>query len=525
MGFSPAGYFFKKTVQEALGEKIAPETQRQLSDSRRNFLKQSGSLAFGSFFAKEFFEGENAGSKPKIAIIGAGAAGLTAGYSLQKANLPYTIYEASGRPGGRMYSLRDWIGKDIATDLGGEFVDGEHTALRSLCEELKIELYDLRKDEFFEKKFFIVDGKKYFPQDIRDGLLPFSKSILDDITSLPQNLHYTNGAAFAGFDKITILEYLDKKGINGWLRKLIDVIYTAEYGMESAEQTAMNFLVTIKPPDSSANGVYRIYGDDHEIYKIKGGSQTIADKLFAKQQSSVKLHHRITGYESISGNGYRLRITENGNTHFAAADYLLICIPFSVLRGIETNIQYPELKKLAIDTLGYGNSSKFIFGFNKKPWRRFEESGVIFSDVVGHNIWDNAFAQGNMYSGLTFFSGGNLSRENAAMKEEAWEQQMLAYAEKEFHTEKNSFTGRKRKVCWAENPFSLGGYTSYKINQWSRFGGVEAEPHENIFFAGEHCSLEFQGFMNGAIMTGYSAAKAMMEKIKQETQTVPAGAR
>jgi monoamine oxidase len=42
------------------------------------------------------------------------------------------------------------------------------------------------------------------------------------------------------------------------------------------------------------------------------------------------------------------------------------------------------------------------------------------------------------------------------------------------------------------------------------FSGQEGEPVGNLYFAGEHCSRDFQGFMNGGAMTGRLAAAAIL---------------
>jgi monoamine oxidase len=502
MAITPAGFWFRRTIQKVLSEKSA---DHPFDASRRTFIKNTAFISAGALFGNKLFAADNT-TKPTVAVIGAGGAGLMAAYVLQQHNIPFTVYEASERYGGRMYSVGDWIDTNVATDLGGEFVDEEHEDLRSLCKELHIELYDLRKDKLFYEKFFVVNGKRYSSSDLRDALLPFADAINADIASLPESLTYKNGDTFKQFDAINIIQYLDKLGMTGWIRKLVDVIYTAEYGMESSEQTAMNFLITIKPPVKNATGVYRIYGDDHEIYKIKGGSQTIPDKLYEKVSASVKLKHELIAYNKTANDQYELTINTGDKNITATFDYIILCMPFTVLRTIQTNVVYPAIKQKAIDELGYGNSSKFILGFNAKPWREHKESGTLFSDVVAHNIWDNSFAQQSTKGGLTFFSGGNLSHSIGQKDKEVLKEEMLAYAAKEFHIRPEHFDDKYKKICWEQNPFTKGGYSSYKINQWSTFGGVEIEPFENIFFAGEHTSLEFQGFMNGAIATGKQAA-------------------
>ena len=41
--------------------------------------------------------------------------------------------------------------------------------------------------------------------------------------------------------------------------------------------------------------------------------------------------------------------------------------------------------------------------------------------------------------------------------------------------------------------------------------GCEGEPEGKLFFAGEHTSLEAQGFMEGAVRSGVRAAREIRE--------------
>src|SRR5579859_4725476 len=79
----------------------------------------------------------------KIAIIGAGLAGLTAAYQLKKAGYAPRIYEASSRLGGRCYSARDVFADGQVAEHGGEFFDTGHTEIIALAKELGLTLDDV----------------------------------------------------------------------------------------------------------------------------------------------------------------------------------------------------------------------------------------------------------------------------------------------------------------------------------------------------------------------------------------------
>jgi oxygen-dependent protoporphyrinogen oxidase len=69
----------------------------------------------------------------KIAIIGAGIAGLTAGYYLKRYGFDVTVYEASNRIGGRMTS--DTIGHRTI-DLGAQFLSCDYQTIMPLIDEI-----------------------------------------------------------------------------------------------------------------------------------------------------------------------------------------------------------------------------------------------------------------------------------------------------------------------------------------------------------------------------------------------------
>jgi monoamine oxidase len=63
---------------------------------------------------------------------------------------------------------------------------------------------------------------------------------------------------------------------------------------------------------------------------------------------------------------------------------------------------------------------------------------------------------------------------------------------------------------WVDFPWSKGAYSAYTPGQWTRFYGQEQRAVGKVHFAGEHCSREFKGYMNGAAETGRHAAEEIM---------------
>ena len=78
----------------------------------------------------------------RVAVVGAGLAGLNAAYRLMHAGIQVTLYEASPRVGGRVHTLTDAMGAGLVTELGGEFINSDHADMIGLARELGLKVYN-----------------------------------------------------------------------------------------------------------------------------------------------------------------------------------------------------------------------------------------------------------------------------------------------------------------------------------------------------------------------------------------------
>ncbi|MEK6574375.1 MAG: FAD-dependent oxidoreductase, partial [Chloroflexota bacterium] len=62
--------------------------------------------------------------------------------------------------------------------------------------------------------------------------------------------------------------------------------------------------------------------------------------------------------------------------------------------------------------------------------------------------------------------------------------------------------------------WTLGSYSYWKVGQYTKFVGVESKQQGNCHFAGEHTSLDFQGYLNGAVESGERAASEILGDLK-----------
>ena len=98
------------------------------------------------------------------------------------------------------------------------------------------------------------------------------------------------------------------------------------------------------------------------------------------------------------------------------------------------------------------------------------------------------------------------------------EQEQLAHClpelEGAFPGLRQSLTGKMELAAWPSNPFIGASYSCFSVGQATQFSGAAAAPVRNLFFAGEHCSIDYWGFMNGGAETGRLVARTMLKKMR-----------
>lgn len=505
---------FQKAFKKAL-QKKDPEgfkTSEEQDASRRDFLKKTligvTALAANKALANANYFSRFAG-KPQdftIGILGAGVAGLHAAYVLQNANIKATVFEASKRTGGRMYTATGMLGKDITTELGGEFIDSNHADIIALAKKFRLKCIDTEKDKRLIKQIFYFDDKKYTAKDLVAALLPHVLGIKADIDSLPEIITYRDFGTADKWDKMSIAEYLDSKGITGWLKNMLNIAFTTEYGLDITEQSAINMLFLFSPENAGEE----LFGESDERYKIKGGNQRIVDEL-AERLAPVKTEYEATKIRS-DGKGFAVSFA-NGQTE--KFDYLICCIPFTKLRSITLEIDgMTAIKKKCIAELGYGRNAKMFAGFKSRYWRSQGASGQTFSNLPFQLGWDSSQLQKGTLGGYTFLTGGIMSDKMIDKPVPEKVNEYISQLEKIFPGAAENYNGINNIFYWPTHPYTLASYACYKPGQWTTIGGAEIEPVGNMFFAGEHCSREFQGYMNGGAETGRRAAESLMEVLK-----------
>ncbi len=454
----------------------------------------------------------NAASKQmaKIIIVGGGIAGLNCAHQLKKKNIDSTIYEGSNRTGGRMFTASNIMAQGLKTELGGEFIDSGHTDIINLASEFGFNLIDTQvsSNNGLISDAYFFNNQHYTEADVINALLPVASLIQTDIDSLPNSITYDNPGNAAAFDNTPLSQYIQNLNCDPWLKELLMVAYVTEYGLEAYEQSTINFLFLFSA--DTTNG-FAIFGDSDERYKIQGGNQQIPNAIANSLSGQIKKERKLVKLDKNNSGKYLLTFEKpNGSTVTTDANFVVLALPFTLLREVDIKFQLPAWKRNAIDNLGYGTNAKLFFGVNQRVWNTQGYRGSCYTDESFQLGWDNSELQPGSNGGYTLYSGGVAGVAVGTGSVQSQINIHLPGVDKVYPGVMQHLNGQIERYHWPSNVWTKGSYACYKPGQWTTIAGAEQKRVGNLLFAGEHCSLDYQGYMNGGAETGRKAAKKIL---------------
>ncbi|MBW8887801.1 MAG: FAD-dependent oxidoreductase [Fibrobacteres bacterium] len=478
------------------------------SASRRDFVK--GALALGAAALVPACRPKDSGA-PRIAIVGAGIAGLHAAHVLAKGGVSSEVFEAGARAGGRILTLQGLMADGLWTEAGGEFIDSSHADMLSLAKEFGIEVQDaLGGDRAgLIENAWLFGGKARSEAEVAAAVKDASGAMARDMAALPPGISAGAGGLAADLDKLSVSAYLQSRGVTGWLRDLIETAYVGEFDLDAGDQSCLNLLTMVSWDVSE--GRFKVFGESDERYRLKGGNQTLTDALAAKYADRIRFAHRLEAIDA-EGGGYRLSFQTGGGSVERRADAVILTLPFTLLRNVDIRVDLPPGKRKAIAELGYGTNAKLFLGYSARPWRKAGYSGTFYTDGLVQNGWDHTRTQAGPAGGITIFQGGSAGLELGKRSPSSQAEEFSKVLDAMFPGSQAARNGSTGAFHWPTYPWSLGSYASYKVGQWTTLAGEESKPVGNLFFGGEHCSRDFQGYMNGGAETGRRAAEAVLSK-------------
>lgn len=488
------------------------DTERWPGLNRRDVLAGLAAMGLAPAFGQP---ADAAVSKTsRIAIIGAGLAGLVALDRLVAAGFDATIYEARGRIGGRVLTSAGLPEAGLYVEDGAHLVNTNHGDILALAKRFNIGLID--RGAMTARERFVVDGREVAEAELIAEFRPLAARIAEDAGAVDTD--FDRHAPL--FDAMSVQRYLDAAGAaaSPRARALIDATIRTEFGSEPSEVSALELFFNL--PAINDEKVALISGSD-ERYSLAGGSSTIPRALAEPLMPRIKTGHALV---SVRRQGKTV-VLAFANGQSVTADRVIITVPAQILRTIDFGDTLPPAWQALTQELSCGRNEKINAGYATRPWEPLVGAGGaawavrtgepgLFSEFWGASVGQDAVPQGV----LTWFFGGH----QVSALQDLGPEGILRACEREIAPAIPGLAARSlRRTAWAADPYAQGAYSRFLPGQLTRYAAhfwaedddgkvTPPLPSGPILFAGEHLSDAHTGYMNGAAQTGRLAAEQLI---------------
>jgi len=465
----------------------------------------------------------------KIAILGAGVAGLAAAYELGKAGYDVTVLEARERVGGRAWSIRG--GTTIVQhgqpdqeahfapghyfNAGPARIPGDHTAILAYARQFRVPMEVMvNVDRRVKLDFGGVEVSER--QAVNDTRGRFSELLAKAVNkgALDQEL--------TGVDKEQLLAYLRAYGdldpafaYGGSLRS---GYATAPGGYDHApKRVAALDLAAMQRASFWGSGLVFEEGIDQQAPMLQpvGGMDRIAYAIHAQVEDKVRLGSVVTRIRQGDGR-VAISYRDGGGNHTLSADYCICTIPLVVLAKIDADFAAPT--RAAIKAASYNGAVKLAWE-SRRFWEQDDAiyGGLAFTDEASTVVWypsDNFGEQTGILIGAYA-----LGVAGGAARTLAYDAMTVAQrAEVSRRVIERMHPGRGKElhnpvsVSWTRTPFSEGLSVAWKPEQRATDYAVLCKGDRRVYFAGEHMSY-INAWQEGAVLSAHEVIELIARRV------------
>lgn len=443
--------------------------------------------------SRRFFDDE-------VIIIGAGLAGLTAAYELKKNKVPYRVFEASDRIGGRVFSVQGFGGSDLWGELGGEFVYGNQSHILDLAKELGYKP-SLLKEKAEGDDLFVLNGKTFSSQRLKKQVPAFAKKLYDVQLEAYQGqdflINYENAARFPnlmGLDNKSSEDVLKDfaKDSDEELLAIVRLLMENRFGVKASEMSGLQFITEAR---------FRTSG----TYVLSGGWSQVTQTLYDRVSGGVprflvRGQHQLTEINK-SPLGYELTFKSADGKRSFFAKKVILALPFGAYRHIQgwESFGFSDAKMESLVAGKMGRAEKGLFSAENL---NLSSSQFALGDFASNAIWQTSRAgvvSVNAYQRMATTDVAKPRIEADLLK----------------ISSKNSGVLKEvgPSIKWAERRFSHGNLPYFAPGEFTKLNGLLARPEENgqLQFAGDYAYLHEFATMDAAVRSGKTAARAFIK--------------
>lgn len=449
------------------------------------------------------------GRPKKVIIVGAGMAGLVAGYELKRAGHQPLIIEGRQRIGGRVYTLRQPFTDGLYAEVGAMRIPRAHQLTLEYIAKFSLSTHDFTMDN--PSAYYYIGGRKIRIAEANSNpdLLGFETAErergrasgvlwMEAIGPLLQQLPNDGETAWdeivETYDQYSTREFLEARG---WSEAAIEM-----YGLLANQEAVMNssFLEVLR--EDSGN----FYTN---MIEIDGGTYRLPHAFLPEVRQDIRFGAKMIALDQSP---------EDATVHFqtaagrgkVSADYVILTAPFPVLRHVEVLKPFSRAKHRAIRQLHYDASAKILFQCRRRFWEEDEGifGGGTITDLPIRNLYypDHGRETGRGVILASYTWSEDAQRWGSLSPDERIEQALEDVAQ--IHPQVLEEFEVGASWMWHDDQFAGGAFALFDPGQQTLLHPHIIAPEGRFHFAGEHASL-YHAWIQGAIESGLRAAIAV----------------
>jgi monoamine oxidase len=451
-------------------------------------------------------------SGKKVVVLGAGLAGLSAAWNLQKNGYEVVVLEAQDIPGGRVKTIRKPFKNGGYAEAGAVRIYDNHRWTQKYVKLLGLESKLGAYDDDVGVHLWYLQGKRFatpagdWPLD---GLSPRERSnpfaMIDaywgpgfKAVGDPTRPAYPDASATA-LDAYTLSEFFKKNGASdAW----VNILCATEGDMTKLSALAVTAL------EGAPND-----GAHTKTFGLIGGNDQLPKALAAKLDDSVKYNSEVCKL-AHRADGVTVTVRDATGQHEIKADHCICTLPFPLLRRVEITPAFSPEKMEAIRHYGLVDLARVSMQTRKRFWRNDPLGALGGLNMVGTDtsvgrIWNTSVLQPDSRLGMlhAYMVDGQAS-EFARIPAQNRLAHCLRTAS-QFLPELPAEVVASYVKVWSEDPWQLGAIASPRTNQFHWIWPAARKAEGRVHFGGEHTSV-WIGYMNGALESGERCAQEII---------------
>lgn len=453
---------------------------------RRSFVQLSvASLAAGQFAGNTF-----ANSSKKVIVVGAGLAGLSATYMLERLDYEVILLEASSRIGGRVRTLDTVLGKP---EGGANVLGPNYGRALAYAKTLKVNVVPtprsngagiLLGDTFIAASDWASSGlnrlpetvKRWTPDQARSLLLP--KGLTGSTDWLAEHQQHWDYSA---------LEFFQAQGI---APEVIDWFARNNSYGNTLEQTSLLTLMRV------AESLQTAIAMRQPTLTVEGGNSRLPEAIAAALKSAIHFESPVAECDQV---GDEVKVTTNDGSEYQG-NAVLFAIPLTTLKRINFKPSLPDHVNGLIKRTPYHKVLQSHWTLKRNltetlpslVWTNTALGRLFLSSVDTSTVHINAWINGDDVSYWRVLT-------------DQQRRKMLGNALAKIPNSQGDLS-HDIDIDWEKEPYQQGVWASWLPGDIKHIHSL-TKPQGLAFFAGEHTGASYSG-MEGALE---SAERAVLQ--------------